>query len=65
MGIRGVQWTQVELEAVEFGWAARSLVILVIHVGDYHLCTLKTLELLALMWADLESIPIFFRDLVL
>lgn len=53
------------MKAMEIGRATPYPVILVIHAGGNDLCTLKMAELLTLMRADLERIPLFFRDLVL
>lgn len=60
-----MRWTQVLPEAKEIRYASHSPVVLVLHAGGNDLCLLKRAELLTIMRADLEKIPIFFSDLVL
>lgn len=64
-GIRGLRWPQVLSAAVEIGHGARGPVILVLHAGGNDLCAIRMDELLALMRADVERLPGFFRQVII
>ncbi|KAM3918396.1 uncharacterized protein RB166_013294 [Leptodactylus fuscus] len=64
-GVRGMRWSQVLPEAVEFSRSIVGPVVIVIHAGGNDLCFVHVPELLAVMRSDLERIPGFFPEVVL
>ncbi|KAM3926882.1 uncharacterized protein RB166_009719 [Leptodactylus fuscus] len=64
-GVRGMRWSQILPEAVEFSRGVDGPVILVIHAGGNDLCFVRMAELLAVMRSDFERLPGFFSESVL
>ncbi|KAM3936660.1 uncharacterized protein RB166_016958 [Leptodactylus fuscus] len=64
-GVRGLRWSQVLPETVEFSRSNVGPVVIVIHAGGNDLCFVRVPELLAVMHSDLERIPGFFPEVVL
>ncbi|KAM3920263.1 uncharacterized protein RB166_014651 [Leptodactylus fuscus] len=64
-GVRGMRWSQVLSEVVDFSRGVDGPVILVVHAGGNDLCFVRMAELLAVMRSDLERIPGFFPELII
>ncbi|KAM3917711.1 uncharacterized protein RB166_016656 [Leptodactylus fuscus] len=63
-GVEGLRWSQVLPEVVRLSRCITSPVILVLHVGGNDLGYVRKSDLVPLIRSDLESIPSFFKKVV-